>query len=340
MVFKKTGALLIACLIFIFLMSTGCKSLNSHSTSISNHYPSKPIRIIVPTTAGGSVDLMARAMEKESVKYLGQSLVVTNIPGGAATIGWNELAKAAPDGYTIGVVSTGALLQPLYSSTSYHYPTAIEPLAQTVTLPIVAAVLSDQPWQNVNDLIQYAKQHPGEIKYAHPGLGSPRHVVGEMFAREAGIDIAGVPFSGESEGLAALLGGHVQLIFANTSILKDYVKTGKIKVIAVAAEQRLTDPLFKDVPTFKEGGLDVSFSLWYGIGAPKGLPKDEKDKLAEALRGIINDAEFKKNMQDLDMVVECLGPQEFTEKWISEYSRLSKIIEETGIRERIARQKK
>lgn len=322
---------------FLVIIIPGC-SMQEKSLST---YPNKPITIIVPYTAGGGPDMMARAMEKVAVKYLGQPLIVLNKPGGGATIGWNELASSKPDGYTIGYVASGALLQPLYGPTRYHYPTALEPLALVTYSPTSVVIRADQPWDNINDLIKYAKEHPGELKYGHGGLGTVTHVVGEMFVKEASVDIAQVPFLGPSESLAALLGGHIQMIFtAPPAAVKEYVTDGKVKVLAVAEEQRLTDPVFKNVPTFKEQKLDVVFSLWYGVGAPKDLPKDVNSRLVEGLKGIIQDPDFQKNMEDLGMRAEYLGPQEFSQKWNYDSAQLSRIIKETGMAERIASQKK
>ncbi|HML89786.1 MAG TPA: tripartite tricarboxylate transporter substrate binding protein [Methylomusa anaerophila] len=320
-------------------MIGGCNFIKSVPVATEKKYPDGPITVIVPTPAGGSVDIMARAMEKVAIKHLGQPIIVKNLPGAGATLGWNELAGSKPDGYTIGVVTTGIILQPLCSPTRYHYPTALEPLGQVVSLPIVAVVRADQPWQSIDDLNRYAKEHPGEIKFGHVGLGAVRHIVGEMFAKEAGINIGQVPFSGEVEELAALLGGHVQIIFVNTSIIKDHVKSGKVRVLAVASEQRLNDPVFKDVPTFKERGMDVVLSLWHGIAAPKMMPKEIQAKLVEGLRQVINDPEYKQNMENLGMPVDYLGPQEFSERWIADTVRLTKVVKESGLAERIAAQK-
>lgn len=305
----------------------------------SEKYPNKPITMIVPYSAGGGQDAMVRAIEKVAVKYLGQPLVITNIPGGGATIGWNELAGAKPDGYTLGSIACGTLLQPLYGPTRYHYPTALEPLVQVMSVPIIAVVRSDQPWNDIADMVEYAKEHPGEIKFGHSGLGTAPHVTGEMFAKDAGINIIQVPFLGSADSTAALLGGHIQLVFTSPNIILEYMKIGKVKVLAVASEQRLTEPEFKDIPTFKEQGFNVIFTSWYGIGAPKGLPKDVKSKLDERFNQMLNDPEFINNMEQMGMTVEYLGTEEFEKKWISEMVRLPKIIKETGIAERIAAQK-
>ena len=313
--------------------------MRDESTNTAVNYPVKPITMIVPFGVGGNGDIIARVMEKAVVKHFGHTLVITNIPGGGGTVGWNKLIDAKPDGYTIGITTTGIILQALYGPTKYHYPTSLEPIAQIGVLPIVAAVLADKPWDNINDLVEYANQHPGEIKCGNPGSGMPRHVVAELFAQEAGIDITQVPLNEGAETLANFFDGHVQLLFAMPVEIKEHVKNGKIKVLAVASEKRLTDPEFKNVPTFREQGLDVMLDGWAGIGAPKGLPSDVKNKLAEGFRAIICDPQFQENMHELGVTVEYLDPQEFDAKWIVENARLTKVIKETGVAERIAAQK-
>ncbi|BBB91218.1 MAG TPA: tripartite tricarboxylate transporter substrate binding protein [Methylomusa anaerophila] len=313
--------------------------MEDKAINVPEEYPGKPITVIVPVTAGGSPDLAVRIMAKAAAKYLGQPLFVTNVPGGGATTGWNELAGSKPDGYTLGAIATGIILQTLYGPVKYHYPTALAPLAHIGSLPVVAAVLADQPWQNIDDLVKFAQEHPGALKFGHMGLGSPVHAVGEMFAKQAGIDIVQVPFDGGVEVVTSLAEGHTQLAFIDYSQVKDYVKNSKVRVLALAAEQRLTVPLFKDVPTFKEQGLDIVMDLWLGVGAPKGLPEVVKDKLAAGLEAIIHDADVVKNMADWGIMLEYLGPQEFTAKWLADNARLAKAVKETGIAERIVMQK-
>lgn len=302
-------------------------------------FPNKPITIIVPFAAGGSSDMMARSLEKVAVKHLGQALVVSNIPGGAATIGWNELAGAKPDGYTIGFVVSSMILQPIYGTTRYHYPTALEPIAQITSLPIVAAVRSDQPWNNFRELVEYTKQHPGELKYGHPGIGSGNHVVSEMAALKAGMKIEQVPFRGESESIAALLGGHIQLIFTPTPAIKEYVKNGNLKILGIAKSERSMDPFLNNVPTFKEQGIDLDYNTWQGIAVPKGLPPEEKEKLVEGIKAMIVDPEFVKAMEGLGMTIDYLDNQNFAQKWTKDNSELTQIVKETGIADKIASQK-
>jgi tripartite-type tricarboxylate transporter receptor subunit TctC len=321
-------------------MIGGCTTVEPKAVTTTSKYPDRPITIIVPFTAGGVLDLVARSLQKEAPKQLGQALVVVNKPGGTGTIGWNELAGAVPDGYTLGITGVEVILQSLYGSTKYNYPTALEPLAQISSNPMVMVVRADQPWQNVDDLVKYAKQHPGELKFGHSGVGSTIHILGEMFAQASNIKVEQVPFRGSAESLAALLGGHIQVVFINPASIKEHLKSGTVRVLAVTTEKRLTDPVFADLPTFKEQGMDLIFSYWVGVAAPKEMPSEVKNKLADGLKGIIVEPGFQKNIENMGLQFEYLNPQESQEKWIADNQKLFKVLQETGILDRISEQKK
>ncbi len=314
--------------------------MENKAVPAATKYPEKPITLIVPFSVGGGTDLAARLLEKNALKYLGQPLVIVNKPGGAGTVAWNELAGAAPDGYSIGMTSTEMILHPLYASTKYHYPTALEPLAQISDISMVMVVQSDQPWKSVDDLIKYAKQHPGQLKFANSSLGSLSHITGETFAKTATIDLMQVPFQGGAESMANLLGGHVQIAFLSPSLVKENIKSGKVRALAVAGDKRLSDPLFANIPTFKEQGFDVAFGDWYILAAPKELPIEVKNKLIDGFNRMINDPEFKTNMNNLGLEVSYLDAKDSQEKWINENQKLSKIVQETGILDLIKAQKK
>ncbi len=337
---KRVLFILLSCLLCMPIIVGGC-GMGAKETVAEVKYPTRPITVIVPFAAGGGLDMIARTLEKSAQKHFGQPFVVVNKPGGAATIGMNELAGANPDGYTIGIVPVSVMMQPLYGPTRYHYPTALEPLAKVVSAPAIIATLTKQPWQNINDLVEYAKKHPGDIKFGHGGLGTSPHITGEAFARETDINIIQVPFKGDSEAVAALLGEHVQIIVAATpSPLKEHVKNGTIRLLGVAEEKRLTLPGFENVPTLKEQGINVAFSFWNGVAAPKGLATAEKARLAAELKEMINDPAFKKDMEGVGMPVEYLGPDEFGDEWITDNAKLTKIVKETGIADLIAAQKR
>jgi tripartite-type tricarboxylate transporter receptor subunit TctC len=205
---------------------------------------------------------------------------------------------------------------------------------------MVMVVRADQPWQNVDDLVKHAEQHPGELKFGHSGVGSTIHILGEMFAQASNIKVEQVPFRGSAESLAALLGGHVQVIFINPASIKEHLKNGTVRVLAVTAEQRLADPVFANVPTFKEQGMDIVFSYWVGVAAPKEMPIEVKAKLANGLKAIILEPDFQKNIENMGLQFEYLNPQESQAKWLIDSQKLSKVLQETGILDRINEQKK
>jgi tripartite-type tricarboxylate transporter receptor subunit TctC len=310
-----------------------------HSKMALQEYPSKPITVIVPFCAGGTADIIVRRMEGAGIKYINQPMVINNIPGGGGTIGWNKLIEAT-DGYTIGYVGTSALLQPLYGQVKYHYPTALEPLVQVSEAPALMVVSADSPWNTLNDVSEYAKAHPGEVKFAHPGIGTALHIVGELFTKNAALDIAQVPFQGDSESIAALLGGHVQIVFTTLPSIIEPIRAGKVKVLAVSGEKRLTSSECNSVPTFTEQGLDIIYTTWHGIGVPKNMPKPIQQKLAKVFEGIANDPDFQNKMQTIGLEVKYLGQEEFMKKWSAEANRLAKITRETGVADKIAAQKK
>ncbi len=322
-------------LLCVSLLLFGCGK-GAKEEAAAAKYPAKPIQIIVPMPAGGASDLAARAMEKVSKQYLGQSLVVVNKPGGGGALGFNDLVESKPDGYTLGLAATNMILQPLYGGTKHNYPQATEPIAQAMYNNIAIAVTTDKPWKTLPELIEYVKQHPGELKYAHTNVGSLPHVVSAMFAGETGTKMEAVPFQGGADSVTAFLGGHVQVMFSQFSELKNHAKEGKVRILAVASEKRL--PNYPDIPTFKEQGVNIVAATWFGIAAPKGMPENVKKTLAEGFKKIMDDPGFKKTAEDLGFYVEYLGPDELSAKWKKETEVYGKAIKASGIAEQMAKQ--
>jgi tripartite-type tricarboxylate transporter receptor subunit TctC len=314
-------------------------TFNDKSFPPDPNYPTHTITCIVPIAAGGAWDLIGRSMEKFGMVYFKQPLVVTNLVGGSGMIGWNELARAKPDGYTIGLVSATTLLQQHYGKTRYQYSSALEPIIQIASMPMLIVVRSDRPWDNINDLIKYAKEYPGELKFGHTGLGTVGHVTGEMLNEKAGIKISQVPFNGDSETLAALLGGHVQVIIAGLSSINEYVKIGGVKVLATSSAHRITNPIYKDVPTLQEQGVDVVFEQWCGIAVPKIMNKDTRWILERNLVAIVHDPEFREHMRNLGVDVDYLNSYSFREKWLKEAEEYGLMVQRTGIAEIVNNQR-
>ena len=327
----------------VFLMMsifiTGITMAGCTMTGEKNDYPNKPINVIVPFSAGGGTDLQARALEKLAPKYLNQNFIILNKPGGSCTIGLNELVTASPDGYTIGLSPLNLILQPLYGATKYHYPTALEPIVQISTTPSILVVNANHSWETLDDLITYCNQHPREIKFGHSGIGDSSHIIGEIFAKKANIEIEQVPFRGASESISALLGDHVQFIIASPGALTEQIKSGKLKALAISGEKHLSNSALSKIPTFQELGFDIVLENWYGIAAPKEIDAKTKNKLVESLKNMISDPDFKTNLDQLGMEVSYLNSEETKKKWISDTEKLTNILKETNIIEQIQAQK-
>lgn len=314
---------------------SGC-AMNEKKSS----YPDKPINLIVPFSAGGGADLQARALEKLAPKYLHQNFIINNKPGGGATIGFNELVTSPSDGYILGTIGTNLLLQPLLGETKYYYPTALEPIIQFSTTPLLLVINADQPWQTLDDLILHSKQQTNALKFGHAGIGNTTHIIGEIFAKESGISVQQVPFRGASESTAALLGDHVDFIIAGPGALTEQIKSGKIRALAVSGEKRLSNPALAQIPTFKELGYDIVLEEWYGIAAPKEIDPEIKDTLEKALAQMVNDPEFKTDVEQLGMEVSFLNSADLKKKLISDNETLKTMINKTDIIEQIQAQKK
>lgn len=339
MMLKKTVIWPLVYLLIGSLMIGGCTSMQIGISSQNEKYPIKPINVIVPFSLGTSYDMLARMLEKTAPQLLGQPLVVVNKPGGTGTIGWNEVVIAPPDGYTLTITGIETLLQPLYGSTKYDYPTALEPLAQIASAPLVMAIQAEQPWPDVESLIIYGRQHPEKLKFSHTGIGSIGHIAGEIFAQTAGIKFEQVPYLGGSDATVALLGGHVQAAFVSPAMIKEHIKNGTVRALAITGEQRLNDPVFAEVPTFKELGFDIPVSVWFGVAAPKELPREIKAQLAAGLQAMITDPEFKRNVENMGLQYDYLGPRESEKKWLADSQKLADFVQRTGVLELIKAQK-
>ncbi len=243
-------------------------------------YPSKPIRIVVPFPAGGTTDILARAVAQRLTETLGQSVVVDNRPGAGGNIGAELVAKAAPDGYTLlmGTVGTHAINASLYAKMPYDHVRDFAPIILVAGVPNVLVVNPALPVNSVQELIAYGKANPGKLNFASSGNGTSIHLSGELFKTMTGVQMAHVPYKGSSPALVDLMGGQVQLMFDNLPSALPQIKAGKLKALAVTSAQRST--ALPDVPTVIESGLPgFEASSWFGLLAPAGTPKDIIAKL-------------------------------------------------------------
>lgn len=250
------------------------------ATLTNAQYPEKPIRMIVPQAAGSATDNIARLLAPGMGKHLGQNIVVDNRPGGALTIGIDAVAKAPPDGYTVGLAGAGALViaPHMVAKLPYDVERDLQPVALTWAGYMLLAVSPSLPVQSVQELIEYAKKNPGKLSYASASSGSAGHMSAELFKYMTGTDIVHVPYKGGAAGIADLVAGNVHLMFEGTTSIAPHVKSGRLRALAVTGKSRSIS--FPNVPTLMEAGLPgYEVTVWAGIIAPTGLPRPILERL-------------------------------------------------------------
>ena len=285
----------------------------------------QPLTMIVAFAPGGATDIAARLAAVYIEKYLGQSVAVLNRPGAGGEIGFTALAEAKPDGYTIGFINTPNLLGiPLQRKARYSLDSFI-PVAQLMDDPDAFLALKDSPFNNLADVVKFAKENPNKITYCSTGIGSDDHIATEMLCLAAGIKMKHVPFDGAGTARTAVLGGHVMLGVFNVSEAKEYVSGGQIKILGQMADAR--HPMFPDTPTFKEQGYDITMSSIRGLAMPAGTPEDIVNKFAEACEKAIKDPEFQQKCADASLPLEFLGPKEYLAKLKASEASFKKLWE-------------
>lgn len=296
-------------------------------------FPAKPIRIVVPYTAGGTTDMLARTVGRHLNEKWGQPVVVENRPGANGMIGMDAVAKAPADGYTLGLASPGthAINQSLYENLTHDPINDFQPISLLVEAPMGLVVNAAVPVNSVQDLIKLAKTKPGKLSFASGGTGSSQHMAYELFRAATGIEAIHVPYKGGVAAYTDLVGGQVEVMFDAVQQALPHVKAGKLKLLAVASPQRLA--LLPNTPTVAESGVPgFEAQSWYGLVAPAGLPKPVLDQLAAGIAAAIDAPEMKRNLLSIGLVPAALGPQQFTTHIRSETDKYGKLIKAANIK--------
>ncbi len=306
----------------------GCQALlGCQVAAAQDKYPSRVVHIIVPTPAGGPVDVMARLVANQISPALGQSVIIDNRGGAGNTIGSAEAARAAPDGYTLLYSSSsGLVIAPmLQKSAGYDPLTSYDPVALVAATANILVVHPAVPAKSVGELVAYAKAHPGMINFSSGGIGTLPHLIGEYFKSQAGIDVIHVPYRGGGPSIQDVVAGHVQFTFEGISVLLPLIKSGQLRALAVTSAKR--SPLLPDVPTMIESGFkDFSTSAWTGLLAPAGTPPEVIGKLNGAVNVALQSPEMKAALDRL--AGDALGgpPQELTKVIQSDIGRWAPIV--------------
>lgn len=239
----------------------------------AQEYPTKPVRVIVPFSAGAPIDILLRIVTPKLYESMGQAFVADNRPGGAGWIATDAAAKAAPDGYTLYIAAVGQLVQTpiLYGKTAFDPSKAFAAIGQLCTGPLVFAVHPSLPVKSVKDLVALAKKRPGQLNYATGGVGDLNHLLGEMFRLLTGTNIVHVPYKGGGDAVSSVLGGETDMVISGVPPLIGHAKAGKLRVIVTSGKKRI--PSLPDVPTMAEAGLpDAEVLVWYSLSRPRRRP--------------------------------------------------------------------
>jgi tripartite-type tricarboxylate transporter receptor subunit TctC len=297
-------------------------------------YPTKQIRIIVPTSPGGITDTLARALAQRMAESFGQQVIVENKPAGAGQIGMDYVAKAPPDGYMLLVNSDAAfVVNPhLYSRLPYDPINDFIPISGLGISPQALAVHPSVPANTFSELIAYAKTRPGALNYGTFGIGTSGHLNVVYLESETGTKFTPVHYRGAAPAITDLLGGHIQMLTVAIGLLRQNIEAGKLKALAIGSRQRL--PQYPDLPTLDESGLrGFEAGSWYGLAAPKDTPREIIDKLSAETQKIFADPAFREKFLAPAVTFSIASPpDEFAARIQRDLAKWGKVIKDAGIK--------
>ena len=294
-------------------------------------YPSQPIKLIVPFTAGGTTDILARTIGQKLAEAWKQPVIVENKPGAGGNIGADSVAKAKPDGYTLvmGTIGTQAINQSLYEKMPYDSTRDFAPVTLVAVVPNMLVVHPSVPAKNVAELIALAKSRPGQLNFASSSTGGSPHLSGEMFKQMTGTEIVHVPYKGSAPAVTDLLGGQVSMMFDNMPSVLPQVKAGKLRALGVTSARR--SPAAPEIPTIAESGVPgYEVDSWFGILAPAGTPKEIVAKLSAEIVKILQMPDVKERLAGQGAVPVGNTPEQFAEHIAKETAKWAKVVKTSG----------
>ena len=314
----------------INLLSLGAALLVSGS-AFAQIYPARPVHWIVGYPAGGATDILARLVGNKLSERLGQQFIIENKAGAGNNIGTEAVVNAPPDGYTILLVNpANAINASLYAKLNFNFIRDIAPVAGITRTPNIMTVAKDVPAKTVAEFIAYAKANPGKVNMASSGNGTSVHLSGELFMAMTGVKMQHVPYRGAAPALTDVLSGQVQVIFDNMPSVISHIKAGSLRALAVTTAERSAE--LPDVPTVGETVKDYEASAWFGIGVPKGTPRDIIEKLNKEVNAILVEPAMKARLAELGGVPMVGTPEDFGKVVQSETDKWEKVVKFAGVR--------
>lgn len=314
------------------LLLAGAAALLAAPAAMAQGYPNKPIRFIVPYPPGGGTDIVVRLVAAKMSQNMGQPIVIDNRPGASTIIGTDALAKAAPDGYTMGLITDSHAINPtFFPKLPYDSVKDFEPVSQLVFVPLVLVAHPSLNIKTIPELIAAAKAKPGKLNYASIGNGTPHQLLMEWLKSMAGIHITHIPYKGVGPALTDVVAGQVDIMFTGTSSASPYVKAGKLNAVAISSGKR--HPSFPTTPSVAESGLpEFDIMTWYGVAVPAGTPREITMRLNHEFAAVLNQPDVKERLTALGLVGAPSSPEEFGTFIKLEAVKLNRIVKTTGVK--------
>lgn len=321
---RKFKFMVAVVLTFSFILS-GCssKSAQTQTTPAESKYPEKSINIIVPWAAGGGTDLIFRKLADIMSNDLGKPIVIMNVEGGGGQVGFQQIAAAEADGYTLGAVTNSMLIQKISQGAKLG--------AQDFSVvsminydPAAITVNADSPYSTIKEFIDAAKADAGKLRIGNSGAKGVWHIAAMLMEKESGVQLTHVPYEGANPAAVAVAGGHIEGVTVSPGEVKGLVEGGKLKMLAVMSAERVAS--FPEVPTLKESGYDLQFGVWRALVAPKGVPADLVKKLEESVNKAVESEDFQKFMNDNQFGIYYMNSAEAQEYMIDEETVLAEVL--------------
>jgi tripartite-type tricarboxylate transporter receptor subunit TctC len=319
----KAVAIALFIAVLAFALAPFIAALALSRSAVAEDWPTRPVTLIVPFAPGGTTDIVARIVGQALSVRLGQSVIVENLGGAGGTLGANQAAKAAPDGYTIFMATIAHTMAPgIYKSLPYDFVKDFAPVTVVAFVPNIVIVHPSVPAKTVGELLAYIRANPGKVNYGSAGIGSTEHMSGELLSAMAHLKMVHVPYKGGAPMMADLIAGHIEMSIETSGSASPHIKAGSVRALAVSTAKR--SPAFPDLPTLAEAGLTgYDVTTWYGVLAPAGTPAPIRDRLYKELSEILQSPEIAARLRDIGGDPGGETPAEFadfikveTAKWI------------------------